>query len=544
MLLLFGTTLFSQTFTVSSSTPADGATNVSLQSSVSFTFSAPLDTIWKYGEGLLPIGLIAADPRDSILIDSVTVSSDLMTVSIHVQHTPNTDFSWILTAAKSTDSDYLSVPYALNYTTASAPGTQSVSGTVTFPSSIQPASNRVAVALLDRAVFSGDDNIVLRATISDENGAYSMSGVRNGVYWPTSAIDVDQNGEIEDFGLIDLFGFYDPNNDGIPDSIVVDGNSPTGVDIPYIEITLTTARGVKMRADNAAAMFAGDQQLKFVGTLIADTTGQSLFWIYAYYSPTIQKETYVFATTGFVFADTGSFDSGDDQGSRIMQMSKQLSNQEPMRFSPSMGYASAEQSDHDDDLQLASMRTIPSNFVDSDSAFTVAETNGGATFRGQYPGTFIFMFGGNFYWAYPADSAKIFWAVEYHALANDTTLVTFRALVDMSTAQLLTTGTTDVPDTWTGSAARFQLSQNYPNPFNPETVISFELPQKEFVSLIVYNILGQEVAQLANEEHLPGHYTVRWNGRDHSGTQVATGLYIYRIRAGAFYQTKKMVLIR
>jgi len=85
----------------------------------------------------------------------------------------------------------------------------------------------------------------------------------------------------------------------------------------------------------------------------------------------------------------------------------------------------------------------------------------------------------------------------------------------------------------------FSLSQSYPNPFNPSTTIEFSLPQTGFVRLKVYNILGEAVATLVNEELNVGTYRTQWNA---SG--VASGLYFYRLQAGDFVDTKRLLLLK
>ncbi|NIT70208.1 choice-of-anchor B family protein [candidate division KSB1 bacterium] len=90
----------------------------------------------------------------------------------------------------------------------------------------------------------------------------------------------------------------------------------------------------------------------------------------------------------------------------------------------------------------------------------------------------------------------------------------------------------------------FVLEQNYPNPFNPSTTIAYQLPKAEKVSIIIYDLLGQQVKQLVNENQEPGHYSVQWDGRDQTGHTVATGLYIYQIKAGQFNQTRKMLFVK
>ena len=90
----------------------------------------------------------------------------------------------------------------------------------------------------------------------------------------------------------------------------------------------------------------------------------------------------------------------------------------------------------------------------------------------------------------------------------------------------------------------FILSQNYPNPFNPTTNITFGLPKESNVTIDVYNLMGQKVATLVNERINAGYHTVNWNGRDASGNRVTSGVYIYKITAGDFAKSKKMLLVK
>ncbi|CUS88357.1 Por secretion system C-terminal sorting domain-containing protein, partial [Candidatus Kryptonium thompsonii] len=91
---------------------------------------------------------------------------------------------------------------------------------------------------------------------------------------------------------------------------------------------------------------------------------------------------------------------------------------------------------------------------------------------------------------------------------------------------------------------KFELYQNYPNPFNPSTSISFDLPEDAFVTLKIYNIIGQEIKTLVNEFKNAGRYTVVWDGKDNTGKIAPSGIYFYRITAGNFSKTLKMVLTK
>ena len=90
----------------------------------------------------------------------------------------------------------------------------------------------------------------------------------------------------------------------------------------------------------------------------------------------------------------------------------------------------------------------------------------------------------------------------------------------------------------------FTLSQNYPNPFNPTTTIRFTLPEASLVTLKIYNMLGQEVKTLVNEQKSAGTFNVQWKGDNDFGSKASSGTYIYRVIAGANIFTKKMILLK
>ena len=89
------------------------------------------------------------------------------------------------------------------------------------------------------------------------------------------------------------------------------------------------------------------------------------------------------------------------------------------------------------------------------------------------------------------------------------------------------------------TAKDFRLFQNYPNPFNPSTKIYYHIAQTGFVKLAVYDILGNEVETLVNEEKPIGSYKVNFDA-----TGLSSGIYFYKLQAGDFVQTKKMILLK
>ncbi len=86
---------------------------------------------------------------------------------------------------------------------------------------------------------------------------------------------------------------------------------------------------------------------------------------------------------------------------------------------------------------------------------------------------------------------------------------------------------------------QFEVYQNFPNPFNPTTTVKYQIPELSFVSLKVYDVLGNELATLINEEKAVGTYAVEFNAKD-----IPSGIYFYQLKAGSFIETKKMVLLR
>ncbi len=90
----------------------------------------------------------------------------------------------------------------------------------------------------------------------------------------------------------------------------------------------------------------------------------------------------------------------------------------------------------------------------------------------------------------------------------------------------------------------FALFQNTPNPFNPSTSISFSIQAEGIAKLSIYNIVGQEVRRLADGHFSAGVHTVTWDGRDHAGRAVTSGVYFYRLEAGMASATKKLMLLK
>ena len=90
----------------------------------------------------------------------------------------------------------------------------------------------------------------------------------------------------------------------------------------------------------------------------------------------------------------------------------------------------------------------------------------------------------------------------------------------------------------------YALQQNYPNPFNPITTLRYDLPEQANVNIIIYDMLGRQVKSLINQTQDAGFKSVIWNATNDYGKPVSAGVYLYKIQAGEFVQTRKMVLLK
>jgi len=117
-----------------------------------------------------------------------------------------------------------------------------------------------------------------------------------------------------------------------------------------------------------------------------------------------------------------------------------------------------------------------------------------------------------------------------------------------SKVEELTFSIVSVEDNVSIGPVSFALHQNYPNPFNPATTIRFAIPERlteeARVQLKIYNLLGELVRTLVDEQKFSGQYTVEWDGKNHRSEPVASGIYIYRLTAGEFKQTRRMLLLK
>ncbi len=90
----------------------------------------------------------------------------------------------------------------------------------------------------------------------------------------------------------------------------------------------------------------------------------------------------------------------------------------------------------------------------------------------------------------------------------------------------------------------YKLYDNFPNPFNPSTKIAFDLPKASHVELVIYDIVGREVAQVADADYPAGYTELTWNGTNKNGVIVSSGVYFYRVSTGSWSKVKKMLMLK
>lgn len=351
-------------FLITSSDPAQGETNVALDATFSITFNAPIDTsarfpfpedffmnIYFYPDYLI------GEP------DTITASPDLRTIYIHNLHlSPNTAYSFIILNAVSQSGDSLDRPYSIIFTTGNGLPTGSVSGTASYPGN-DPAG--ALVALFDSNPFGDDDaNLVNPTVIQNSSGDYTIDYVEDGTYWVVAAekLFVRPDGEI-DLTPGGAIGFFDSDGDRSPDSIVVSGGAPiSGIGMTLFDLIAQTARSPYPNVESLAQNWAGDAYLVGAGGDAIQPDGASLFWQYAFYSPSLTQHRAWVAMGNMLAMVKG-------------------------------------------DTMTTDTASLPQNWLDSDAVMAAAEANGGSDFRQQYSDADVYAFLGHFSFQEAADNS-------------------------------------------------------------------------------------------------------------------------------------------
>ncbi len=496
---------FSQV-SITGSTPAEGAVNVPTSTTVSLTFSAPIDTTAPFNQ------------ENSFVtnFDNITGqswSTDRMTVNLFVELQPNTVYFIGVYGAHPAGGGSLSVPFGVHFTTGSSfpSNVYSVSGTVSAGATgYSPSYAIVAMTVSGLAGSGGPDFVAVSA--ADVNGDFTIPYVPEGTWVPIAAKDINGDGSI------------DPSQgDAVAqsDAVVVNGGNVSGVSIvfqvfpsPYFGDARDSVLAF------AASNLPGNRQLRRVDGYDLDSVGAANSWEFYYTVPGDPSVTRVRVEQFGLSSDnrTGDWD--------YVYYSKPIP-----------------------DVSTAAI---------ADSFISQVENTGGRDFRHQAPAgdTVIFrsqvslgdLNWSQYSWMVP-DTNQFYWGAQYSYervvnFDSSYSIMWRLFLGEFATGNVI--AVTSVEHSPTAPAA-FALRQNYPNPFNPTTTIAYELPERANVSLRVFNLLGQQVAVLVNGVEAPGVHEAHFEA-----SRLSSGVYFYRLeastldggRARNFVAVKKLLLVR
>ncbi len=259
----------------------------------------------------------------------------------------------------------------------------------------------------------------------------------------------------------------------------------------FLEVTAQnriSARSLIKSVDSLAVTLASNARLALIQSTDIDTSGKSNTWTYVYFS-----------------SDTSGHHNSKKYFLIVQNSQITFDHLEPLGAGPWI---------------------LINWWMDSDSAMSIAQTAGGADIKKRFPT--CTNAASLFQWPFPPFISE--WQIDYHCSDTIRTIP-----INATTGHVVTS----VKEANSPFPKQFELHQNYPNPFNPSTTISFDLRSRAFVSLTVFNSIGQEVALLANQELHSGYYSYQFNISD-----LPSGVYFYRLQAGSDIDTKKFTLLK
>ncbi|GBD92053.1 hypothetical protein BMS3Abin04_02786 [bacterium BMS3Abin04] len=490
--------------------PADGAVNVQLADTISVTFSAALDTSVQFHDANFLITNVGP-------ITQMWFSNDLTTIYLTADLAPDYNYFMLFYGLRSQDGSKLELPVLIEFTTDSVFNGYNVSGTVSFEDSIKHAKNAF-VALLPHPLNGGEPDI-LHGAIIDSNGNFSVDHVPDGIYYPIAAVDVNGDGMI-DPGMGDYIGSAD--------SVVVSGGDVNNVNI-------LAGKEKHFRFDKVRAIIDSlrngnlppNIRLYFVNAWQSDTLGHASEWQFYFVSTLFPK--------GFVI---NVFPEGHSIDTMDVSFFNWVSSMRPLADS-------------------ISAAALPDSFV------AKIERKAGRAFRRQQlPDSLsvemVLSLGqlakDGFDQLVP-DQSAFYWGLRYrvvnrynnsmpntpipHLSLNKTSeqneqlyIANYKTGEPVNVTGVDENGKPNLPKV-------FSLEQNYPNPFNPSTIIKYQVPNSGYVSLKIYDVLGEEVSSLVNKEQAAGSYEISFNA-----SNLTSGIYFYQLKSGNNIQVKKMMLLK
>jgi len=602
--LLISLPMYAQTLQVISTSPQNGDAAVALATTISFTFDKdmpdPMQSM--YGSYFLVIL-----PEEKVEYGTMSLSDNNRTANFGVTLQADTDYTVFMLNAVALDESTLPQPVVFNFTTKATAGEWDVAGqmgeTVTAKSGeeitprittreefirsqehkilseLPKLAMKAADAFIQAAEgndfdFSGtvvflsampldfdpdqDDEyydeedpfsqIIYATTVDLSDDSFLFEYVNDGEYFPF-AFDL---ATMIFGGFPEFIAWYDPDGDGIPQSITVDGGDVTGVNLSILDFRPFTGASGIAKAQAAVSGFGEDLVLYALasdediidwddtffkskklsstrnkpvagsdtGGAIKEPTGKNFFWFYLFYSETNEMAYLTFmAPFGPLFVEELLPDEIDEEV----------------------------------EFNFGTMKPIPSTIIDSDAVIAIAEDAGGRAFREgidteTVDWAWVEFLGAHLYTEFtpnPDPSIPVFWTIIYGAEYFD--FETFQysteewmVFINIETGEVM--GQIETSNENDGRQTLPQtivLDQNYPNPFNPSTVITYQLPQNSDVKLDVFDMLGRKVATLVNGPVSAGTHEIRFNANG-----LASGIYIYRLQMGSEVVMRRMSLVK
>ncbi len=487
-------------YTVATTVPANGATGVARTTTVSITFSGPADTTRVFTAG-------GSFMTNIVNMSGAHWSADRLTYSFDASLDSNTVYFIAIFNAFPSGGGTLTTAYGLQFTTGSSFPTDmyTVSGTLTSGTTgVSPAGAIVGMSSNGIGGQHGPD--IVTGAVTDASGNFTIHYVPAGSWTPIAAQDVNHDGNI----------------DPATGDVIAVGSllSVTNADISGLTLVFQSYAPLPflVAKDSALAYAAlnlpANWILRGVQGDSIDSLGHASDWSYFFNTP------------------------GDPTARRVHV--QPFKTDVDSNTSSWFNVGSARQL-----LHLGSA-ALPDSFI------AHVEQQGGKTFRLNNPAPDTLQFacsikGGDlrnseYGWLIP-DTVNNYWGATYafqkSATRDSALMVSMKFFIgDFATGSLVAVTSVSEPPGNLLPAA-FALDQNYPNPFNPTTVISGQWSVTSVVRLTVYDILGREVAVLADGQYPAGKYTFTFNG-----TTLSSGVYFCRLTAGNYSAVRKMSLVK